>query len=303
MRNKQQIIASEWENLCDHVYDGENPVFPKESCKVYVPLDQIVRFFYECELNPHLKFVVVSAMSDYSLCYQHLYPVQADLKKWTSFIDFDKEVVGYEDLTIKARCMKHQCKITDLYSLRFYSFTGFTFDKIPDNIVRWYSTNCNVEHEKVRQIPFGIPEWTAGKLKSSPEKENKIYVNFEDNTVERVELKRNLQRHSSFLVKSKVGHEEYVDDISKCKFVLCPEGNGLDCFRTLESIYSGAVPIIVTNNHPLWSSVYEMPTISYKDLYRVLDTLVDELSQIDFNLDNPRFYLDFWQDELDGLEF
>jgi hypothetical protein len=39
----------------------------------------------------------------------------------------------------------------------------------------------------------------------------------------------------------------YYSDIAAHRFVLSPEGNGVDCYRTWEALYLGAIPIVMTS--------------------------------------------------------
>jgi hypothetical protein len=263
IKREDYIYVDSWSKMCDYIYDGDTQL-PKKDCVVYVPLDQIVKFFRECKKTDY-KYIVVSGCSDYCLCYQENYPVQADTVKWLDFIDWQREIIGYEDTIIRARCYKHQCKIKDEFSLRHYSFTGHTFDDIPKNIVKWYSTNCNVFSKVATAIPFGIPDWEEVKYAKPEDKIESVYLNFMMNTTERSQL---LMRYTNDIgvvrIEGEVPHSEYYTNLTKYSHVLCPEGNGLDCYRNLEAIYSGCVPIIVTNHTNLWASVYGNCNINVK---------------------------------------
>ena len=45
----------------------------------------------------------------------------------------------------------------------------------------------------------------------------------------------------------KVNQTEYYKQLSKSKFVLSPPGHGVDCHRTYESMFFGAIPIVAYN--------------------------------------------------------
>jgi hypothetical protein len=42
-------------------------------------------------------------------------------------------------------------------------------------------------------------------------------------------------------------YENYIDNIYNHKFVICPEGNGIDTHRFWESLYLGVIPVIINN--------------------------------------------------------
>ena len=39
-------------------------------------------------------------------------------------------------------------------------------------------------------------------------------------------------------------YEDYLDNLSKHKYVISPPGNGQDCYRTLESVYMGCYTFV-----------------------------------------------------------
>jgi hypothetical protein len=77
-------------------------------------------------------------------------------------------------------------------------------------------------------------------------KTNIVYCNIDVNT--------NISERSSCLesiypIKNsiKVGFEEYLRNVSKSYFIISPNGNGIDCHKTWESLYLKSIPI-VTNS-------------------------------------------------------
>lgn len=268
-------------HFCDYVFDKpetENKypnmkvvtTPPNENCVVYVPMDWIHAFFQLCADKP-FKYVVVSANSDYGVEYQANSPVSEDMWKWIRFIG--PEDLGYRDLNVAARCDIQLCKKTDKYSIKVYSYTKATFHKIPHNVVKWFATNADIEHPKVVNIPFGIPHWTYDIIErkrdwvpSFHNKKNKIYVNFQPNTIERLSLLRTLDGQQGFHVESEwpLDKDKYIDKMAEFKFVLSPTGNGLDCFRTWEALALGCVPVVFDGN---WSDSWtDMPIVRIKTM-------------------------------------
>jgi hypothetical protein len=41
----------------------------------------------------------------------------------------------------------------------------------------------------------------------------------------------------------------YLDDMARCRWVLSPPGNGVDCHRTWEALYLGVTPIVLRTEH------------------------------------------------------
>lgn len=264
-----RIRCDYYESLCDFKYDGDGKI-PSESCVVFCHIDNIAEFFRLAEVED-CNYIVVSGMSDYGVCSQSENPVNADMGKWLKMLTLPDDL-GYCPLIIPPRCRSEYCKATDIYSIKMYSFTKDTLSEIPKNIVRWFCVNSDVRHEKLHQIPFGIPEWIDKLLEGayiSPHKkvEDSIYVNFQSNTVERSMLKRELSRVPPgffTVLHDPVSTEEYVNHLQHHRFVLCPSGNGLDSYRVLEAIYAGAVPILLRRR---WNDVYSSLPVIYIDNY------------------------------------
>lgn len=123
-----------------------------------------------------------------------------------------------------------------------------------DKIIKWYSQNCYIEHDKLEPIPIGIANsrWPHGNLDAllriksiGNEKKYLVYNNFnnETNLIERqsIETILNLNKIPK---DSKRTFDEYLDFISKSVFCIAPPGNGKDCHRIWECLYLDTVPVV-----------------------------------------------------------
>jgi hypothetical protein len=134
-----------------------------------------------------------------------------------------------------------------------------TFD-VPDNVIKWYSQNVDVENPKIESIPIGLEngKWfkTVAKRDKMQKKlterkhyKNLVYLNsnVKTNPSERQPLydlfKDKPWVTSSYGVNG-IGFEEYLDSIYNHKYVFCPRGNGIDTHRLWETLYLGSVPIV-----------------------------------------------------------
>lgn len=77
---------------------------------------------------------------------------------------------------------------------------------------------------------------------------------------------------------------EYFAEIGKYKFVISPEGNGVDCHRHYEALIFGCIPIVERNPHIeekytgcpiLWTTDYSEITIPY--LEKVYEEMIDKV--------------------------
>lgn len=256
----EYISNLRWENLADVKLELRNIPTPD----IKIPLEPCVihfhpEFTYQVfdilnqiyDVKPSIQYVLISSDGDCGVCYQHENRVAEDFKKAIYMVNIEE--LGYEDLHLQARCDKSCCNMNDLYSVKMYAFTYATFANLPPNVHHWYLPNCDVEHKKFTCIPFGIPPWFEDiaekhfvtKFDKSKIIGKKIHVAFNANTVQRHEILNSLQTNESYIVrKETVPHKQYVEDLLECGFSLSPHGNGLDCYRNLEAIYMGRVPLM-----------------------------------------------------------
>tara|TARA_R100001230_G_C5566331_1_gene89424 strand:+ start:109 stop:648 length:540 start_codon:yes stop_codon:yes gene_type:complete len=166
--------------------------------------------------------------------------------------------------------------------------------------------------ERIINIPLGIgkdsPEPLCSTLTSQlhvedSDRVNLVYANWQDYTYDRAVL-RNSVASANFswitLVNSPKPYNDYINDLSKHSFALCPEGNGIDCYRMLECLYCGCIPIIL--DRIAYGYLKDLPHVklnSWSELNP--DLLKREFTRINReglweNLD--KVTTDFWKSEL-----
>lgn len=257
------IYAARYTEVCDyawHDFADNNLDLPAGIW--YVDVGVIPNFFQRIRLgnNQLRKYVIVSPSSDFGVCLQQYNHPALDMAKWLKMQMQSKNryrTHGYQDLMMSARINRKRCKESDTYSIKCWSYTEATFPEIPNNVAQWFLANCDIEHPNVTPIPFGIYGnknllETSNKIsnynKSIPRNKN-LYVNFQFYNTDRYELflyyKSLSERFNiGITCKRDVNFDEYLYDLASHKFVLCPPGNGYDCYRTLETIYMGAIPVL-----------------------------------------------------------
>jgi hypothetical protein len=185
---------------------------------------------------------------------------------------------------------------------------------IPKNLIRWFGQNVCVKNEKVESIPIGLEntEWFVEEKKIENieyyrnlniEFENLLYINHNINTnpMERMEPYR-LFKDSKWatLVMGSNGSnfKNYIENVKKHKFVLCPEGNGTDTHRTWETLYVGSIPIEKRNIN---NSFYQDLPICFVDSWSeinedFLNYEFDRIKNTKWNLDKLNF--SYWKDKI-----
>lgn len=155
---------------------------------------------------------------------------------------------------------------------------------LPDNLIKWYGQNIDVIHDKVVSIPIGLENsmWfkEIGKeekiLKKHIEDKkhiNLMYVchNVRTNPTERMEPYNLFSNTNWATVEHGVNgnnFDNYLNKIHSHKFVLCPEGNGIDTHRVWETLYVGSIPIQKRNIN---NKFYDDLPICYVDKWSDLN--------------------------------
>lgn len=129
----------------------------------------------------------------------------------------------------------------------------------PRNVIKWYSQNVNIVHDRIESIPIGLENnrWfekldkkskMMNKLSESKNHKNLLYINhnIDTNRKEREEPYRIFNNKDWITTEQGFNGQDfnnYMDNIYNHKFVLCPEGNGMDTHRTWECLYMNTIPI------------------------------------------------------------
>lgn len=279
IHHKDFIDIYRWDTLCDEVFDyGVNMELPKRSCIVKVPLEQVSIFFRKCEAEkPSYRYTIVSPRSDFGIFNQRENPVNADLVKRLDFVPWKQvfNAPNYVQLPLGPACDAEHCNINDKFSIKCYAHTCGTFNKIPDCVKHWFAVNVNVLGARITCIPMGIGDGKDGeKIDEYNDRlyhvEHDLYVNFAPYTQERARLLSYWCDKEDVTVEREVSKDRFYEAIRSHQYVLCPYGNGLDCYRNLEVIYLGRTPIV---HNSIWS----------RHLSGLFANRIDNLFNIDFN--------------------
>ena len=101
----------------------------------------------------------------------------------------------------------------------------------------------------------------------------------------------------------KINQKDFYKLVSESRFVLSPHGNGLDCFRTYETLYLGSYPIVKTSSlDELYIGLPVLIVNEWADLtVELLQNTFDEFQNIKFNYRG--LYGDFWLKKFKEMEF
>jgi hypothetical protein len=117
-----------------------------------------------------------------------------------------------------------------------------------------YAINTTVRHPQLTTIPIGFSDTQLGFLStftpSVVERDIEIYGNFtgHNNRKKRGECAVVFHNKTGVVFQTWKPVSDYYADLCRSKFVLCPEGTGIDTHRVYESILCGATPVILRNS-------------------------------------------------------
>lgn len=180
------------------------------------------------------------------------------------------------------------------------------YSKKPKSIRRWFAVNAKHIDSNLFPIPLGVnndymtgypieSDFTVKSFLDFHNKDDHIYMNYNVNTrfLQRFHLQKKFKNSKNFMFSEHtLNKTEYLNNLKKYKYVICPWGNGIDTHRIWESIYSNSVPITKKNN--AYSKFIDLPIIfvdSYKDLAKPLKSLNYE----EFSFENSRVDFNYWK--------
>lgn len=117
-----------------------------------------------------------------------------------------------------------------------------------------YAINTTVRHPKLTTIPIGFVDRQIPFLSSFTrpdcQRDIEIYMNFTlgTNTTKRNECVVAFQNDPRVVTRTNLSVRDYYTDLCRSKFVLCPEGTGIDTHRVYEALFCGATPMVLRNS-------------------------------------------------------
>ena len=131
-------------------------------------------------------------------------------------------------------------------------------DEIPANLKRVYCNNYVYETNgsKVRFFPMGRDYRSVKSFyltDPNSDKDILCYCNFSLTTHKSRPTIYNMLKDKPFIqfehmgkfLKYSISRDEFFKKLNRSKFVICPRGAGRDSYRFYDSIYCGAIPIVV----------------------------------------------------------
>lgn len=172
-------------------------------------------------------------------------------------------------------------------------------------LIAWFGKNITItNHPKLFPLPLGIPNphWPWGNTQliketvdKQLEKKHLLYLNFDIKTNSiRKKVQELFESKNFCYVTAKKPYQEYLEDIAQSKFVLSPEGAGMDCHRTWEALLVGSIPIITHSTLDIMFQ--DLPVLFVNSWEEVTEEFLEkkyqEITKKTYQLDT--LYADYW---------
>ena len=173
-----------------------------------------------------------------------------------------------------------------------------------------FSINLTEENDRIRAIPLGLENMSRnvngrlrdyfhhqGDSESSPRTRD-VFTAFEpDNNPSVRGPLVEILRESRFGWNSRrMPPNRYREAVKESLFVLSPPGRGLDCHRTWEAIYLGAVPIVLEGSLPrgLLENLPVHTVSGYESFLNLPHRDMVEIFHEVRSIDASKAYMPFW---------
>ncbi len=207
--------------------------------------------------------------------------------------DVKPEDKPYVDSLMEKSNLLELC--THFSSMKFIIFTNLEDTPIdecivvPDNVLCISAVNAIEHGGKVIPAPYGVQRrmspsddrierlGSAMRAGVEPSLFKLLYVNHNDNSHEdRVGLKDMFRDYEWANVdEQRVDYYNFLLNLAKHKFILCPRGNAIDCHRNWEVLYMRRVPVMKTDTY-LMDLFYDYPVLWVHDYVDITEDLLKD---------------------------
>ena len=187
--------------------------------------------------------------------------------------------------------------------------------KLPKNLKKWFAQNVDFISPLIESIPIGLENsYVLPNLK----KHEKLFniTNKDKNFINLIYLNCNtatnpntrnyiykICQNKNYITlhngKNGYNYDDYLNNLYNHKFMICPEGNGIDVHQPWESLYLGVIPIQVKNiNNSNWRDLPICFIDSWDELTNE-EYFIKEYNRItntEFNMD--KLNMNYWNNKI-----
>jgi hypothetical protein len=158
---------------------------------------------------------------------------------------------------------------------------------IKDYVYRIYAINNVCDNDNVVTIPLGFQDYPSNHFKlivemllksKKIEKKHLLYMNFSihTNLTKRKECFETFKNYDWVTIQINVSKEHFMNDMLFSKYVLSPEGTGIDCHRIYEAIACGSIPIIKKSETRMDNFYENLPVVLIDDWKEITQEYLEE---------------------------
>jgi len=191
-------------------------------------------------------------------------------------------------------------------------------DNLPNNVIKWFAQNINCVDDRLESIPIGLENsiWYPhvqkqkkiyNKVTEPKNIMNLVYMNHNINTNVKERIAPfdalNGKKFVTTEIRSNgVDFENYINKIYNHKFVVSPEGNGIDCHRTWETLYLNSIPLMKKNiNNQYYTDLPICLVDEWEDVTEdFLNKEYERIINSTWNLDKLK--MSYWVDKIQNYE-
>jgi hypothetical protein len=174
-------------------------------------------------------------------------------------------------------------------------------------ITEWYGQNVEFEHERLFSLPIGIAnsQWSHGNLDLLDRIRNEnnvktifVYKNFNVTPYGNRIAINAITNANGISMSPNKPQEDYLRDISKSVFCICPPGNGIDCHRVWECLYLNCIPVV--HDHIHYRQFQDLPILLIKDWQTLTIPFLKEqafiMSEKEYHYE--KLDMSYWKDRI-----
>ena len=168
-----------------------------------------------------------------------------------------------------------------------------------DKLIKWFCTNPpNLESDKIISIPIGFGEkerlgggdqevmrFVSNNSLPFKSKKDKLFLPFHEKSTN-----ENREKYIEYLKSldivdyqdKKLGYREYLEQLSRYKYIICLEGRGWDTHRNYEASLVGSVPVMKNSNVKRFYQKNKIPSLFVDDWSEINGSWdMNQISEVD----------------------
>jgi hypothetical protein len=196
---------------------------------------------------------------------------------------------------------------------------------IDEKIIHWFAQNALIAHPKITPIPIGLMLRlydrknqvvellkfnknkainTTDETTDSADKAPRIFYSFSEETNTKRSIALDVLKKSDICLGSTemLARSDYYANINKYMFNASPEGGGVDCHRTWESMHLGAIPVLEKNTSTEYWQKIGLPVLlinSWNEISTIdVSKLEEQYAKMKGQFESPALYMEYWISEI-----